>query len=307
MRSDPIKMDRLAVMETFVKVVETGSFSKAAAQLGIGQPAVSKAVAHLEERLGVKLLLRTTRGITPTESGKSFHQGAVRAIEEANQAELAARAEGAGLTGRLRVSAPVTFASQMVIPHLPLFLAAHPALSIDILMEDRHISLVEEGIDLALRLGILADSSFTARRLASARRVVFASPQYLARAGVPATPAELSQHEAVVYESGLSPTSWTFSRAGEDVTVSLSPRLRFSSAEGVRAAVRAGLGVAIASEWMFLSETRSGEVTALLTDWETRPMELWALFPSGRLPSAKASTFASFVEGVMRGIPPGNS
>jgi DNA-binding transcriptional LysR family regulator len=294
------KMDRLGAMETFVKVVETGSFSKAAGQLGIGQPAVSKAVAQLEERLGVKLLLRTTRGVTATEAGRSFYERALRALEEANEADLAARGAGSGLTGRLRVSAPVTFASQNVIPFLREFLDAHPALSVELLMDDRHVSLVEEGIDLALRMGVLADSSFVARRLACARRLVFASPEYLQRAGLPGTPSDLSQHEAVLYESGPHPGRWTFTRENEEVSVTLQGRLKCSAAEGVRAAVRAGLGLAVASEWMFAAELRSGEVKSVLTDWHTRPMELWALYPSGRLPSAKACAFADFVASLMR-------
>jgi DNA-binding transcriptional LysR family regulator len=157
-------MDRMAAMETFVRVVDAGSFSGAAKQLRLGQPAVSKTIAQLEERLGVRLLLRSTHGLKPTVAGQNFYERAKRAIEEAEGAELAARGAGATLSGRLRICAPVTFARLHVIPHLPLFLAEHPALDVDVLLSDAPKDLIEGGIDVALRLGELADSSFTARR-----------------------------------------------------------------------------------------------------------------------------------------------
>ena len=159
-------MDRLAAMEAFVRVVETGSFSAAARLLNVGQPAVSKTVAQLEERLGVRLLMRSTRGLSPTEAGQSFYDRARRAIEEADEAELAARGAGASLTGRLRISAAVTFARLHVVPHLPKFLAAHPGLTMDVILDDRVIDLVEEGVDVALRMGSLRNSSsLTARSI----------------------------------------------------------------------------------------------------------------------------------------------
>ena len=150
-------MDRLAAMEAFVRVVETGSFSAAARALNVGQPAVSKTIAQLEGRLGVRLLMRSTRGLSPTEAGQSFYDRARRAIEEADEAELVARGAGAGLTGRLRVCAAVTFARLHVVPRLPKFLAAHPGLTMDVVLDDRAVDLVEEGVDLGLRMGVLED------------------------------------------------------------------------------------------------------------------------------------------------------
>src|ERR1700712_2929569 len=136
-------MDRLAAMETFVRVIETGSFSAAGRGLDVGQPAISKTIAQLEDRLGVRLLLRTTRGLTPTDAGQSFFDRAKHVVEEANEAEQAARGDGADLTGRLKISAAVTFARLHIVPHLPAFLAEHPALSIDIMLDDRQVDLVE--------------------------------------------------------------------------------------------------------------------------------------------------------------------
>ena len=178
-------MDRLAEMETFVRVIDAGSFSAAARLLEVGQPAVSKSVAHLEGRLGVRLLTRSTRGLTLTEAGKLFYERAKHVLDDVEEADLAARGASAGLSGHLRVSAAVTFARLHVVPRLPTFLAAHPDLSIDILLDDRSIDVVEEGIDVALRMGRVTSPSATARRLASSRRMVLASPVYLQRAGVP--------------------------------------------------------------------------------------------------------------------------
>lgn len=295
-------MDRFAAMETFVRVVETGSFSAAARGLNVGQPAVSKSVAQLEARLGVRLLMRSTRGLAPTEAGQKFYERAKRALEEADEAEIDARGAGAGLTGRLRVSAAVTFARLHIVPRLPAFLAAHPGLSMDVILDDRVIDLVEDGIDIALRMGELADSSLTARRLATGRRRVLGSPAYFARCGEPATPAELSGHEAVVYIQGGQ--TWSFQRDGAEASVSVSGRLRLSAAEGVREAVLAGMGLTVASEWMFGPELASGAVRAVLADWALPPIDLWALYPTGRMPSAKARAFAAFVEAELNAPAP---
>lgn len=176
-------MDRLTAMEVFVRVVETGSFSKAARLLRVGQPAVSKTIAHLEERLGVSLLLRSPRGVAPTEGGQNFYERAQRAIEEADEAELAARDAGNGLTGRLRFSSGVTFGRLHIIPRLPLFLAVHPELTVEAILDDRDVDLIEEGIDVGFRMGVLADSAMVARKIGRSRRMVLGTPAYFEQAG----------------------------------------------------------------------------------------------------------------------------
>jgi DNA-binding transcriptional LysR family regulator len=294
-----MEMDRLAAMETFVRVVETGSFSAAARALNLGQPAVSKTVAQLEMRLGVRLLMRSTRGLSPTEAGQSFYDRARRAIEEAGEAELAARGAGASLAGRLRISAAVTFARLHIIPRLPRFLATHPGLTMDVVLDDRVIDPVEEGVDIALRMGSLADSpSLTARRLASSPRHVLGTPSYFARSGVPASPAELIGHTAVIYAQ--EGDSWSFRRGTAEVSVSVSGPLRVSAAEGVRAGVLTDMGLAITSAWMFTPELASGAVRSVLADWALAPIDLWAVYPTGRMPSAKARAFATFVEAELK-------
>jgi DNA-binding transcriptional LysR family regulator len=287
-------MDRYQAMTTFVRVVETGSFSAAARQLNVGQPAVSKTIAQLENRLQVSLLIRSTHGLAPTEAGQRFYERARTAIQETDEAELAARGAGAGLAGCLRVSAATTFARLHIVPLLPRFLSEHPGLEIDVILDDRVIDLVSEGIDLSLRMGTLADSAAVARKLATGGRSVIATPGYLARAGEPKTPADLAGHEAVIYSQ--TPSVWSFSRGGSEISVAVSGRVRVSAAEGLRAAVLADMGLTIASDWMFAEGLERGAVRRLLTDWSLPPIDLWAVFPSGRMVSAKARAFATFVE-----------
>lgn len=294
-------MDRLLAMTAFVQVVDAGSFSGAARVLNVGQPAVSKTVAQLEQHLGVRLLLRSTHGLTPTEAGVRFYERARLTIQEADEAELAARGAGSGLSGRLRISAAPSFSRLHIIPWLPKFLDANPGLDIDVVLDDRQIDLIAEGIDVSLRMGVLADSGAVARKLASSRRRVMATSRYLARAGTPRVPADLADHEAIV-SSQLS-NAWNFSRRGSEVSVVVRGRARFSAAEGLRAAVLADMGLVIASEWMFAPELADGSVVRVLEDWSLPDIDLWAVFPTARLASAKARAFADFVEKTLVSSP----
>jgi DNA-binding transcriptional LysR family regulator len=292
-------MDRLREMEMFVRVIESGSFSAAARDLNMGQPAVSKTVASLEDRLGVRLLTRSTRKLSPTEAGTAFYERALRAIGEANEAEAAAQGAGAGLEGRLRIAAPVTFSRLHLVPRLGSFLDAHPKVQLDVVMDDRVVDLVAENIDVALRMGVLTDSALKARKLAQADRLVVASPAYLARRGVPRTPADLLEHEGIIYGQGSGGQEWLFRRGTSETSVYLRTRLKFSAAEGVREAVLAGQGFAIASRWMFAPELRSGELASMLDEWTLPPMDLWVIYPSGRLTSAKARAFVKWFETIL--------
>lgn len=289
-------MDRLATMEIFIRAVDSGSFSGAAKQLHTGQPAVSKAIAQLEDRLGVRLLLRSTRGLTPTEAGRNYYNRAKRSVEEAEEAEVAARGAAATLSGRLRFCAPVSFARLHVMPRLPAFLAEHPSIDIDLCLEDRDIDLVAAGIDVALLIGRLADAAVTARKIGECQRHVIATPGYFAAKGVPRTPADLTAHEAIIYEQRDGGATWTFRQGTSGASITMNGRLRVSAGEGVRAAVLAGLGLAVASEWLFRPELESGAVVSVLQDWLLPPVDLWAVFPAGRRVSAKARAFASFVQ-----------
>src|SRR5215813_8411868 len=290
-------MDRFAAMDAFIRVVDAGSFSGAAKQLRMGQSAVSKAIVQLEERLSVRLLLRSTRGLSPTEAGRNFYDRAKRSIEEADGAELAARGAAATLSGRLRVQVTVAFGRLHVIPHLPDFLAQHPALDVDIVLDDRNINLVEAGIDIGLRVGQLVNSALTARKIAQCER--WCTPSYFKAAGVPRILVDLVRHQVIIYEQPLGSPTWIFRQGAAEASVSIGGRVRLNTTVGVRSCVLADLGVAIASEWMFAPELKSGAVHAVLTDWLLPPVDLWAIFPTGRQASTKARTFASFIESQM--------
>jgi len=292
-------MDRLAAMETFVYVVETGSFSAAARRLKVGQPAVSKIIAQLEERLTVRLLLRSTRGLTPTEAGAAFFERAKRAIEEANEADIAARGAGTGLTGTLRICAAVTFARLHILPHLGGFLNLHPDLDIDVVLDDRNVNLVEEGIDVALRMGAMNDSGLIARKIAESPRVVMGTPAYFERYGEPTSPAELMSHQAVIYSQHGGGTHWLFKQGSTEQSITVAGRVRVTAAEGVRVAVLSHLGLTLSSEWMFAPELASGEVRRVLEDWHLPGLDLWAVFPTGRMASAKARAFVTYVEQLL--------
>ena len=290
-------MDRLAVMETLVRIADTGSFSAAARHLNIGQPAVSKCIAKLEDRLGVSLLLRSTRGLTLTEAGHRFCERARRAIDEADAADLAARDSICGLHGRLRVAAGVAFGNLHLVPLLSAFLITHPNLSIDLILDDRAIDPIKEGIDVSLRFGPLSDSLLRARKVATMRRVVLGSTAYFQRFGVPTTPADLTRHAAIIYTQDPGGTdTWRFQRVDSDISVTVSGQLTVSASEGLRAAVLGGIGLAITPQWMFDRELANGSVRTVLADWALPASDLWAVFPPGRLGDVKGRTFAAFVE-----------
>jgi DNA-binding transcriptional LysR family regulator len=294
-------MDRLAAIEIFIRVVDTGSFSAAARHYDVGQPAVSKAVAQLEEWLGVKLLLRTTRALTPTEAGTSFYLRAKRAVDETDEAVLAARGTASGLSGKLRVSAAVCFARLHIVPRLPEFMKEHPSLDLELVLDDRNIDLVDEGIDVALRMGVLADSNMTARRIAEASRRIIGTPDYFKRHGIPKAPADLLAHQAVIYTRDGGGEDWKFRKETAEVSVKMQGRLKITATEGLRAAVFAEMGLAIASEWAFTPELKSGAVVSVMDDWVLPSISLSAVYPTGRLASTKARLFTAFVENCLAG------
>jgi DNA-binding transcriptional LysR family regulator len=290
-------MDRLGLMEIYIRVLEAGSFSRAARHLNVGQPAVSKSIAQLEKLLGVRLLIRSQRGLKPSEAGLTYYEHARRAIAEAEEADSAARATDARLAGRLRVSAGITFTKLYLMPRLSTFLAAYPNLSVEFILHDGKIDLIEEGVDIGLRYGPLCDCALVGRRLASTRRLVLGTPDYFHRVGIPTSPAELLDHEAVAYTHDLGANNaWNFRKDGLETSISISGRLRLNASEAVRTAVLGGLGFTVASQWMFAPELASGAIRAVLTEWTLPDIELWVVFPMGRMTNAKARAFATFVE-----------
>lgn len=292
-------MDRLHAMEIFVRAVEAGSFTAAAKALGMGQPAVSKRVADLEAHLGTALILRSTREFAVTEAGQNYYEHARAALAEAEEAEAAARGAGRGLVGRLRVSAPVTLTRLKIVPALDAFLSEHPDLTLELVMDDRQVDLVREGVDLAIRAGSLSDSALVARRIAHARRSLVAAPAYLDRYGVPVRPEELPRHHAILPGGPAREAIWRLGEGAAAISVTVPGRLAVNAAEGLREALIAGLGIGMASHWLVGRELADGRLVVLLPDWSVDPVDLWAVFPAGRVQSRKVRAFVEFVSAVM--------
>jgi DNA-binding transcriptional LysR family regulator len=285
--------DRLRELTAFVRASETGSFSRVARELGVSQASISRMVASLEARLGVKLLLRTTRHVAPTDTGLVFLQRARQILGDLDDAENAARGADS-LRGTLRVALSGAFGIREVIPRLPGFVAQHPKLGIELLMSDRTEDLIAEGADIALRLGPLADSGFGARLLGKAPRVAVASPAYLARRGTPHTPTDLATHDCILGPGLSSRTGWSFTRSGRATFVTVEGPMKVTSADGVVACAKAGLGIALASRWMCRAELEAGELVAILSHYQLDRVELHAVYPGGRRLSLKVRAFSDY-------------
>jgi DNA-binding transcriptional LysR family regulator len=286
--------DRLQELSAFVRAAEAGSFSRVARELAVSQPSISRMVARLEARLGVKLLLRTTRHVTPTDAGAAFLERARQVLGDLDDAEDAARGLDS-LRGMLRIAMPGAFATREIIPSLPGFLALHPRLRLDLVISDRMDDLVAEGVDMAVRLGRLADSGFGGRLLATSSRLAVATRSYLAARGEPLVPAELSAHDCIIGPGLSGRGSWRFTRDGAVMSVAVEGRVQVASAEGVIACAKAGLGIAVASHWMCRAELSSGELVAILPDYRLEPVDVHAVYPGGRRPSLKLRAFSDYL------------
>jgi len=293
-------MDRLVAMRQFATVVETGSFSAAARRLNMGQPAVSKAIANLEEYLGVRLLTRTTRAQHLTEAGQRYYERARIVLDEADEAEAAAREAALSLAGRLRLAAPPTFAALHLLPRLHEFLDQNPGLTIDLVLDDRWIDLIEEGVDLAIRLGQPSDSSLVARKLMTSQRMLVAATGYLERHGEPGRPEDLLAHRIVAYSQFEGPTAWSFQQGTASISVAVQPTLRVSAAEGMRSCILSGLGIGMGSALMFTPELASGTVRPVLADWHRPPLDVWAMLPAGRKATRRARVFVDWIEATLK-------
>lgn len=278
--------DRLQQLSVFVRAAETGSFSRTARELGLSQPSVSRIVSELEARLGVKLLLRSTRQISPTEAGTALLERARHVLNDLESAEDAARGVDS-LRGVVRMATPVAFGRREVIPRLAPFLDAHPQLRLDLIMSDDQHDLIAEGADVAIRFGALADSCFGARRLVSLKRFVVASPDYLAQRSIPRTPSDLLEHDLIFGPGVTGRSYWSFQKDGRMVSVEVEGRIRVNSGEGLIGCVLAGLGIAVASEGMIRGDMKEDAITYLLRDFELSPIPVHAVFPAGPQPSLK--------------------
>lgn len=290
--------DRFQELMVFVRAADSGSFSATARDLGLSQPSVSRIISELEARLGIKLLLRSTRRIVPTEAGAAFLRKARQILYDLEDADESARGVDS-LRGVLRVALPSVLCIKILIPGLPLFLKDHPQLKIEFLTSDNMQDLVADGVDLAIRFGKMSDSGFGARKLASLERTLVASPAYLAARGAPATPGELAQHDLIVGPLVASNWPWSFERDGKTETIKVEPRFLLNSAEAAIASACHGLGLARAATLMCRDELASGQLVPALPGYKLDPVDLHAVFPAGRTPSQKVRLFTAFVSQLL--------
>jgi DNA-binding transcriptional LysR family regulator len=286
--------DRLQELSVFVRAAESGSFSKAARELGLSQPSVSRIIGELEARLGVKLLLRTTRRITVTDAGALFLTRAREVLADIEDAEDAARGVDS-LRGTIRIVMPVIYGTRQIIPRLPRFLAEHPLLRVELSVVDERQDLVAEGADVAIRLGPLDDSAFGARKLETMPRFLVAAPSYLAARGTPKTPADLAAHDCIFGPGLFGRATWSFTRNGAETSVDVQGRIHADSGPGVFASVLAGLGIAMTSPVMAASEIKSGTLIPLLKSYKLAPVDVHAVFPAGPRLSTKVRTLVDYL------------
>lgn len=288
-------MDRFDALETFVAVVETGSFVAAAERLHVARSAVSRRVAELESRLGAQLLVRTTRRNSLTDAGRQLYERAVRLLADLEEIEQSVASGQTELRGSIRLSAPLSFALLHLAKPLTAFLSQHPDVSLDLDLNDRQVNLVEEGFDLALRIGRLEDSSLVARRLAPSRVIACASPDYLAAHGEPRTPEDLVQHMGLFYGYVSDKKNWPYPVAGRALGTRVPMRLRANNGDVLLQAAIDGLGIGVFPSFIAHRALAEGRLRAILTDYPLPESALYAVYPSRRHLPARVRSLVDFL------------
>lgn len=284
-------MDSLNAMEVFVRVVQSGSFSEAARALNLTPSAVSKQVSRLEDRLGARLINRTTRRLGLTEEGSAFFERSQRILADVQEAELAVTSLQGAPRGLLKLNAPVVFGRMHIAPQIPEYLASHRDVRIDFSLNDRYVDLLEEGLDLVIRIGELKDSSLIARRLATNRRVVVAHADYLAKAGKLERPRDLAQHNCLTYTYRQQRNLWQFDGPDGQETVEVRGDIEANNAEVILELVRAGHGIALLPTWLVGECLRQGFLQQVLKDYVAADSQIYAVYPPGRHLSPKVRSF----------------
>ena len=293
-------MDRLDGIVLFAGVADRRSFAQAARRLGRSPAAVTRAIGELEARLGVRLLNRTTRAVSLTEAGERFLAGARRVLADLDEIERAAAGEGAAPRGELRLTAPILFGRLHMTPIVTEFLARFPDVSVALSLLDRPVDLVEEGLDAAVRIGTLAESSAVATRVGAVRRIVVAAPDYLARHGTPRLPAGLAAHAIIAFSAISSAERWAFEDRTGETSVAVKPRLVVTTAEAAVDTARGGFGITRVLSYQAADDIARGALRRLLRAYEGDDIPIHLLYPGSRHPPPKLRAFLDFAKPRLR-------
>ena len=288
-------MDRMRLMETFVRVVETGSFSAVAREGLTTQSAVSKQVQALETQLGAKLLVRSTRSHSLTEAGQLYYERCRQVLDTLEEARIEVHRAEHEISGVLRVAAPAAFGRLHIVPRLAEFYEQYPKIKIDLQLDDGFVDLVAAGIDVTFRVGELKDSRLVARRIGTAHRATMAAPSYLARHGEPQHPNDLQHHQCLVYTGSTTINEWIYQgNGGPDIAVRVNGNFQSNSSEAIRQAVCDGLGISYSPQWIFGDDVRAGRVKPILTRYSLPTLPLNVVFQPARRPSLKVNHFVAY-------------
>lgn len=287
-------MDRIACMKSFVRTVETGSFSAVARELDTTQPTISKQIAALEEYLDVQLLVRSTRTLSLTDEGIRFYEHCQRVLEAVTEAEssVGKRQKPAGV---LRVSCPVAFGQLQIIPRLKVFLERYPDIKVDLMMADQFVDLIEDGVDLAIRIGNVQDTSLITQRIGTTRRITIGHQSYFERVGEPQTPEELVKHNCIVYTRLATGNEWHFQGMRGVIKVAVNGNLQANNSTAIRSAVFAGLGIAVSPIWLFGDALENGNLKMILKDYQPVPLPIQAVYRRSRFVAAKVRCLIDFL------------
>ncbi len=291
-------MDRIQTLRLFVRLVDLGSFSKAAADLGVGQPTATKSIAQLEKRLGARLLHRSTRGVTPTEIGGLFYDKCRLIVHHVEEADTVASLLQSQVQGAIRISTSVAFGRRAMVPLVMQFMRLNPKLQIELSFDDRYVNLVEQGVDVAIRMGPLADSTLGSRYLALNPWVVVASKEYLKARGQPKTPQDLKDHDALIYSTVQGDARWQFTDAGgHNILMPVKGPLKSNNLSALLSAARGGMGIALLPWYVANESVKTDAVVPILTKWTLPSQEIHAVYPSPRMVPAKVAGFIDWLQG----------
>lgn len=292
-------MDKFEAIKVFVRIVEAGSFAAAAEGLGISTTATSRHLAQLEAHLGTRLLQRSTRRLSLTESGRIFHERSVQLLADLAEAEETASASPVSLRGVLRLTAPIGFGLSHLAPAIAEYSPLHPELTLELSLSDHLVDLIGEGLDLAIRIGRPGSQNVVARRLGSATMVLCAAPSYLARHGYPERPEELGAHDCLIYSLVREPGVWAFRRGEESVEARISGKVHANNGDLLAELAIRGQGITLAPDFIVRAALADGRLVALLPDWQSVKLDILAVYPTRRHLSAAVRSFADHLAGYL--------